>query len=65
VVVDGSHDAIVIVWRGERLAEALGLQRLRIQGFPILLAPYGLTTIHTPPLPMPRAVNVEFLPPLD
>ena len=33
--------------------------------FPILLAPYGLTTILTPPLPMPSAINVEFLPPLD
>jgi hypothetical protein len=33
--------------------------------FPILLAPYGLTTAVMPPLPMPSAVTVEFLPPLD
>jgi 1-acyl-sn-glycerol-3-phosphate acyltransferase len=65
VVAYGSHDAIVVVSRGERLAKALGLQRLRIQVFPILLAPYGLTTILTPPLPMPSAIIVEFLPPLD
>lgn len=65
VVAYGSHDAIVIVSRGERLARALGLHHLRIQVFPILLAPYGLTTILTPPLPMPAAIVVEFLPPLD
>jgi len=33
--------------------------------FPILLTPFGLTTILTPPLPMPSAITVEFLPPLD
>jgi len=65
VVAHGSHDAIVIVSRGDRLAKALGLHRLRIQVFPILLAPYGLTTILAPPLPMPSAITVEFLPPLD
>jgi 1-acyl-sn-glycerol-3-phosphate acyltransferase len=65
VVAHGSHDAIVVVTRGERLAKALGLHRLRIHVFPILLAPYGLTTAVTPPLPMPSAVTVEFLPPLD
>ncbi|MGA2521617.1 MAG: hypothetical protein ABSG81_12475, partial [Acidimicrobiales bacterium] len=32
---------------------------------PILLGPFGLTTILTPPPPMPAAVTVEFLPPLD
>jgi len=65
VVAHGSHDAIVIVSRGERLARTLGLHRLRIKVFPILLGPYGLTTILTPPLPMPSAITVEFLPPVD
>jgi 1-acyl-sn-glycerol-3-phosphate acyltransferase len=65
VVAHGSQDAVVVVSSGERLAKALGLQRIRIKVFPILLAPYGLTTILTPPLPMPSAINVEFLPPLD
>ena len=65
VVAHGSHDAVVVVSSGERLAKALGLQRIRIKVFPILLAPYGLTTILTPPLPMPSAITIEFLPPLD
>lgn len=65
VVAHGSHDAIVVISSGERLAKALGLQRIRIKVFPILLAPYGLTTVLVPPLPMPSAITVEFLPPLD
>ena len=65
VVAHGSHDAIVIVTRGERLAKTLGLDRLRIKVFPILLGPFGLTTVLTPPLPMPSAITVEFLPPID
>ena len=65
VVTHGSHDAIVVLSSGERLAKALGLERIRIKVFPILLAPYGLTTILTPPLPMPSAITVEFLPPID
>jgi len=65
VVAHGSHDAVIIVSRGERLASVLGLHRMRIHVFPILLAPYGLTTAVVPPLPMPAAITVEFLPPLD
>ena len=65
VVTHGSHDAIVVVTRGEHLAKALGLHRLRIKVFPILLTPFGLTTVLLPPLPMPSSITVEFLPPLD
>ncbi len=65
VVAHGSHHAVVVVSRGERLATALGLNRLRINVFPILLGPFGLTSILTPPLPLPAAITVEFLPALD
>jgi 1-acyl-sn-glycerol-3-phosphate acyltransferase len=65
VVTHGAHHAVVVVARGERLARALGLNRLRINVFPILLGPFGLTSILTPPLPMPAAITVEFLPALD
>ena len=47
------------------MATALGLNRLRINVFPILLSPFGLTSILTPPLPLPAAITVEFLPALD
>jgi len=65
VVTHGSHDAIVIVTRGERMAKMLGLDRLRIKVFPIFLTPLGLSTILTPPLPMPSAITMEFLPAFD
>ncbi len=65
VVAHGSHHAVVVVSRGERLARVLGLKRLRINVFPILLGPFGLTSILTPPLPLPAAITVEFLPALN
>ena len=65
VVSHGSHQAIVIVHRGEKLARALGLSKLRIGVFPIFLGPTGFTCILAPPLPMPSAVTVEFLEPID
>jgi 1-acyl-sn-glycerol-3-phosphate acyltransferase len=65
VVAHGSHHAVVVVARGDRLARLLGLNRIRINVFPILLGPLGLTSILTPPLPLPAAITVEFLPPMD
>ena len=65
VVAYGSHDAVVVVSRGDALARLLGLPRVRVNVFPILLGPLGLTSILTPPLPMPSAITVQFLPPLD
>jgi 1-acyl-sn-glycerol-3-phosphate acyltransferase len=65
VVAHGSHDAVIVVSRGEPLARALGLKRLRINVFPVLVGPFGLTSMLAPPLPMPTAITVEFLPPLD
>jgi hypothetical protein len=61
----GSHHAVVILSRGERLARALGLNKLRIKVFPIVLGPFGVSSILTPPLPMPAAVTVEFMTPID
>ncbi len=65
VVAHGSHNAVVVVSRGDRLARALKLDRLRIKVFPIVLGPFGVTSILTPPLPMPSSITVEFLPPID
>ncbi|MGO8869843.1 MAG: 1-acyl-sn-glycerol-3-phosphate acyltransferase [Acidimicrobiales bacterium] len=65
VVSYGSHQAVTVLARGDRLASVLGLHRLRIKVFPILLGPFGITSILVPPLPQPSAITVEFLPPLD
>lgn len=64
VVAHGAQHTVVVLSRGERLARAFGLNRLRAKVLPIVLGPpFGVTAI--PPPPMPAAITVEFLPPLD
>ncbi|MGE5291902.1 MAG: 1-acyl-sn-glycerol-3-phosphate acyltransferase [Micromonosporaceae bacterium] len=66
VVAHGSHHAVVVVTRGDRLARAVGLHGIRIKVFPFLAGfPFGVASVLTPPLPMPAQVTVEFLPALD
>jgi 1-acyl-sn-glycerol-3-phosphate acyltransferase len=66
VVAHGAHDTVVILSRGERLAHVLGIDRLHIKVFPILFGPpFGITSALIPPLPLPAAITVEFLPALD
>ncbi|HXY43894.1 MAG TPA: 1-acyl-sn-glycerol-3-phosphate acyltransferase [Acidimicrobiales bacterium] len=66
VVTHGSHDAVVVLSRGEALARAMGLHHLRIKVFPLALGPpFGVTSVLAPPLPLPSAITVEFLPALD
>ncbi len=50
VAAHGGHHAIVVLARGDRLARAAGLRRLRINVFPLLAGPpFGINTILTPP----------------
>ncbi len=66
VAAHGGHHAVVVLARGDRLAQAAGLHRLRINVFPILAGfPFGVTSVLTPPLPMPAHLTLEFLPALD
>lgn len=66
VVTHGSHDAVIVLARGERLARVMGLHHLRIKVFPLAAGlPFGVTTMLLPPLPMPSSITVEFLPALD
>lgn len=63
VVAHGSHDAVVVLSRGEAIARVLGLGGLKINVFPVMLGPpFGVATFLTPPLPLPSSVTVEFLP---
>jgi 1-acyl-sn-glycerol-3-phosphate acyltransferase len=66
VVAHGSHESIVIVNRGDRLARLLGLGRLHIKVLPIVAGfPWGISLVFPPPIPLPSAVTVQFLPPLQ
>jgi len=65
-VAHGGHHAVVVLARGDRLARAAGLRTLRINVFPVLAGfPFGVTSVLTPPLPMPAHLTLEFLPALD
>lgn len=65
VVSHGSHETVVVLTRGERLARALRLDRLRIKVCPIVLGlPFGVASIVVPYVPLPAKVTVEALPAL-
>jgi 1-acyl-sn-glycerol-3-phosphate acyltransferase len=65
VVAHGSHHSVVVVSRGDRVARALGLQRVKVHVMPWLLGvPFGVAPV-VPPLPLPAKVTVDFLGPLD
>jgi 1-acyl-sn-glycerol-3-phosphate acyltransferase len=66
VVAHGGHHAVVVLSRGDRLAQAVGLRTLRINVFPLLAGfPFGIMSVLTPPLPMPAHLTLEFLPAVD
>jgi 1-acyl-sn-glycerol-3-phosphate acyltransferase len=66
VVSHGSHESLIVVSRGHRLARLLGLDRLRVNVFPILLGvPFGIGPVFVPCVPLPAKVLVEVLEPLD
>jgi 1-acyl-sn-glycerol-3-phosphate acyltransferase len=65
VVSHGAHHSVVVLSRGDRIARALGLKRLKVGVMPWLFGfPFGVAPV-LPPVPLPAKVTVEFLPPLD
>jgi 1-acyl-sn-glycerol-3-phosphate acyltransferase len=65
VVAHGSHHSVVVLSRGDRVARALGLDRVKVHVMPWLLGfPFGVAPV-LPPVPLPAKVTVEFLDPLD
>jgi 1-acyl-sn-glycerol-3-phosphate acyltransferase len=65
VVAYGSHHSVIVLSRGDRVARALGLDRVRVNVMPWLLGvPFGVAPV-LPPAPLPAKVTVEFLRPLD
>jgi 1-acyl-sn-glycerol-3-phosphate acyltransferase len=66
VVAHGAHHAVTVLARGDRLARAIGLHRVRIKVLPLLAGPpFGVNSVLTPPPPMPAHITLEFLPALD
>ena len=68
VVAIGGQETALFLTRGERVAKAIGWDRLtRIKVLPLQFAPpWGFTVLDLPTrLPLPAKITVEVLPPID
>ena len=66
LVAHGSHDAIIVLARGDRLAQRLGLDRLRITVMPTVLGPpWGIAPVQLPTIPLPAKVTARVCEPID
>jgi 1-acyl-sn-glycerol-3-phosphate acyltransferase len=66
VVGHGGHETTIILTRGERLAKLLSLDKVRMDGAPLLFQlPWGISTPATPGLPLPAKITVQVCAPLD
>ena len=65
VVSHGSHDALIVIARGEAMARRLRLDRLRVKVLPfVAIPPFGVTPI-APPVPAPAKLTVRVCEPID
>lgn len=67
VVAIGGQETALFLTRGQRVAEALSLDRLRLKVLPVQLAPpFGVTVLDLPGrIPLPSQVTIEVLPRVD
>lgn len=68
IVTAGSHETLIVLYRGDKIAERLGLRRLvrSADALPIMAGlPWGLWVIPAiPQLPLPAKVTTEVLDPI-
>jgi 1-acyl-sn-glycerol-3-phosphate acyltransferase len=65
LVSHGSHDSLIVVFRGGELAHALKLDRLRIHVLPVVLGPTGLVPLPLAGPPLPAKVLCRVCEPFD
>jgi len=66
VVGHGGHETTVVLARGERFAKLLGLDKVRMDGAPLLFqVPWGLSVPALPGIPLPAKITVRVCEPLD
>jgi 1-acyl-sn-glycerol-3-phosphate acyltransferase len=66
VVGHGGHETTFVLTRGERLVELLSLDKVRMDGAPLLFQlPWGISTPLTPGIPLPAKITVQVCEPLD
>ena len=66
VVGHGGHETTIILARGESFAKLLGLDKVRMDGAPLLFQiPWGLSVPALPGIPLPAKITVQVCEPLD
>jgi 1-acyl-sn-glycerol-3-phosphate acyltransferase len=65
LVSHGSHDSLIVVARGDELAHALGLDKLRIHVLPLVVGWFGLALAPAAGPPFPAKVISRICEPLD
>ncbi len=66
VVGHGGHETTIVLTRGERLVKLLSLDKIRMDGAPLLFQlPWGLSTPAMPGVPLPARITVQVCEPLD
>ena len=66
VVGHGGHETTIVLARGERLAKLLGLEKVRMDGAPLLFQiPWGISAPAMPGVPLPARITVQVCEPLD
>ena len=66
IVGHGGHETTVVLTRGERFAQLLSADKMRLEGAPILLQlPWGVSSPILPGIPLPAKITVQVCEPLD
>ena len=66
VVGHGGHETTIVLARGERFVKLLGLERVRMDGAPLLFqVPWGVSVPAMPGVPLPAKITVQVCEPLD
>lgn len=66
MTIHGAHESTLVLTRGHRIAQRIGLDRLRLKSFPIIWSlPFGPAPAFIPSLPLPCKITVQLGAPLD
>lgn len=65
LVSHGSHDSLIVVFRGDELAHILGLDKLRIHVLPLVVGTFGVGLLPAVGPPFPAKVLSRVCEPLD
>ncbi|MFW2386983.1 MAG: 1-acyl-sn-glycerol-3-phosphate acyltransferase [Polyangiales bacterium] len=66
VVGHGGHETTIVLTRGERFVKLLSLDKVRMDGAPLLFqVPWGVSSPAMPGVPLPAKITVQVCEPLD